>query len=452
MADILAIDVGTTALKIGVFDAELRQKAQTSRRYTINLYDRCKADIEPEKWWCAIEDSCQELRPHLSAVRVISLSVTTPGLVPMDEDGEALGPAILFLDGRSNIQAKEIRRRVGEETLLRETCNLPVSGGSSLCSILWIKENQADVWAATARFGHCKTYLVKKLTGAWAIDPSTTSITCMYNTAKDDLTWNEGILAAVGVPLAKLPPLLRSEQKVGNLRPAIAAKLGLSPEVAVLAGGNDAVLAAWSGGLSQPGDISNVHGTCDISSICIEQPVSSPAFNVRCHVIPHRWVIFYVLNTGGKALEWFHATFCQDMSEGDFFENYVPAVLEQFLGNKEADRIENDLPEYVPYLQGSRYSTEPLAASFSNLTLQTTREAMLLALIRGNLSYQAKHIQEVAKLVDLNHTVKTTGGEAKIRAFLKAKKRWMGDFDYEFHDQSSLLGAAMLGQRYLLGH
>ncbi|NMC79796.1 MAG: hypothetical protein GYA59_10585, partial [Chloroflexi bacterium] len=109
-------------------------------------------------------------------------------------------------------------------------------------------------------------------------------------------------------------------------------------------------------------------------------------------------------------------------------------------------------PEYIPYLQGSRYSTEPLAASFSNLTLQTTREAMLLALIRGNLSYQAKHIQEVAKLVDLNHTVKTTGGEAKIRAFLKAKKRWMGDFDYEFHDQSSLLGAAMLGQRYLLGH
>lgn len=450
MDDILAIDVGTTALKVGVFGSNLNVKAQTSRRYSVNLYDRVKADIEPEKWWGAILDSCAELKDHLSSVSVISLSVTTPGLVPMDKEGKALGPAILFFDGRSNKQAKEIRQIVGEETLLQETCNLPVAGGSSLCSIMWIKENQPEVWNATAKFGHCNTYLVKKMTGAWVIDPSTTSITCMYNTNRDDLTWNEKALSAAGVSESKLPALMRSHQKAGDLLPEIASSLGLSKEVAVLVGGNDAILAAWSSGLVNPGDMCNVHGTCDITSICVDRPVYSPTFNVRCHVIPDRWVIFYVLNTGGKALEWFHSVFCRDMPESHFYGHYIPSVLENFLDSDQVDRLESELPEYIPYLQGSRYSTETLTASFSNLTLQTDRDAMLLALIRGNLSYQARHIEEVSNFLKLNRKVKTTGGEAKIRGFLKAKKRWMGDFDYEFHDQSSLLGAAMLGQHYLM--
>jgi sugar (pentulose or hexulose) kinase len=441
MNDILAIDVGTTAFKIGVFRSNLDIKAQTSISYSVNLYDRVKADIEPEKWWKAIQKSCAELKDHLSSVGVISLSVTTPGLVPMDEEGSSLGPAILFFDGRSNKQAKELRQRIGEQKLLRETCNLPVSGGSSLCSIMWIRENQPEVWNASAKFGHCNTYLVKKMTGTWAIDPSTTSITCMYNTARDDLTWNETVLSAAGVSVSKLPTLMRSHQKAGNLLPEVAASLGLSKEVTVLVGGNDAILAA----------LSNVHGTCDITSICIDQPVYSPTFNVRCHVIPGRWVIFYVLNTGGKALEWFHSVFCQDMTEEHFYGHYVPSVLANFFDSERVAQVESEMPEYIPYLQGSRYTTETLTASFSNLTLHTDRDLMLLALIRGNLMYQAKHIEYVGNFLRLNREVKTTGGEARIKGFLRAKKRWMGDFDYKYIDQSSLLGAAILGQQYLMG-
>ena len=106
----------------------------------------------------------------------------------------------------------------------------------------------------------------------------------------------------------------------------------------------------------------------------------------------------------------------------------------------------------MPFLQGSRYSLEQLKASFSELTLETTREDLLLSLIRGNSLYQGQHIKEVAELVKLGRKVMTTGGGAKIRNLLKVKKRWMGgDFEYEYQDQSSLLGAAMLGQFYQTG-
>jgi len=161
---------------------------------------------------------------------------------------------------------------------------------------------------------------------------------------------------------------------------------------------------------------------------------------------------FFVLNTGGLALEWFHSLFCREMTRDQFYNDYVPSVLENFLQGDDSDRLEADLPEYIPFLQGSRYSLEQLKASFSGLTLETTRDHMLLSLIKGNNLYQGQHLNEVARLVKLGRKVMTTGGGAKIRGFLEVKKRWMGkDFEYVYQDQSSLLGAAMLGQFYQTG-
>ena len=136
--DILAVDVGTTAFKIGVFSAELKPRAETSRRYDIHLYDRGKADIEPETWWQAFEDACRELGPHLSDVGVVAFSVTTPGLVAMAEDGTALSRAILFCDGRSHAQAREIRSLVTtplrqSERLSTATCRYLASASDTSC-------------------------------------------------------------------------------------------------------------------------------------------------------------------------------------------------------------------------------------------------------------------------------------------------------------------------------
>jgi hypothetical protein len=146
----------------------------------------------------------------------------------MAADGTALAPAVLFLDGRSRDQSAAIRDLVGERRFLAETCNLPVSGGSSLSSILWFRDEQPEVWAAAAKFGHCNTYLVKRMTGHWAIDPSTVSITGLYNTARNDLTWNQTVLDLAGIPTrASCRRCMHSHEPIGRLLPAIAAELGL---------------------------------------------------------------------------------------------------------------------------------------------------------------------------------------------------------------------------------
>lgn len=445
MKDILALDVGTTAFKVGVFGPFLERKASASRAYDINLYDGGKADIEPEKWWSALRECCGELKDCLAGVGVIAMSVTTPGLTAMAEDGTALSPAILFLDGRSHRQARRIRELAGEELFLREACNLPVSGGSSLCSVLWLRDERPDVWKRAAKFGHCNTYMVRRLTGAWAMDPSTVSITGMYNTRKNDLTYNAAVLDAAGIPAGKLPPLMPSYDVAGTVLPAVAGELGLPPGCAVLCGGNDATLAALSGGLRTAGEIAHVCGTCEITNVCLETPIASPDFNIRCHVVPGRWLTFRIMNTGGKALEWFHGVFCRDLSAERFYGEYVPGVLARFLAASDADARDARLPRYTPYLQGSRYSLEQLTAGFEGLTAETTRDDCLLALLKGNALYQAEHLADVGRHVRLAGAVSVSGGGASIPGMLEAKRRWMGNYAYEYREQSSLLGAAMLG-------
>lgn len=446
---ILAIDIGTSGLKMGVFDERLQRRSVATRTYSLHLYDNGKADIDPEVWWEAISSGCAELAESLADVRVVSLSVTTPGLTPMAADGRALAPAVLFLDGRSRAQAARIRQLVGEDAFLRDAANLPVSGGSSLASILWFHDERPEVWANTAMFGHCNTFITHRLTGRWAVDPSTTSITGLYNTVRNDLTWNSTAVRAAGIPATSLPPLMRSFDPVGPILPDVADSLGLPRDCVVLCGGNDATLAALSGGITEPGDVSIISGTCDIVSVCTDRPIASPDFNIRCHVIPDRWLTFFVLNTGGEALEWFRRTFCRELASEEFYEAYLPGVLEAFLDDPAADARERELPAYRPYLGGSRYSVDLLTGAFDGLTLQTTRDDLLLSLVKGNLTYLGEHLAAIRGRLELKRRISISGGGAKVRGMLRARQRWTGDFEYEYHDQSSMVGAAALGGMYL---
>ena len=448
-SDILAIDVGTTTFKLGVFDEGLNPKCQVLIPYEAKTHDRTRADIDPGIWWEALRDGCAQAAGRLGDVAVVSLSVTTPGLTPMTADGTALGSAILFFDGRSHAQARAIRELVGDEYFLQETCNLPVSGGSSLASILWIRDEDPDVWKATAKFGHTNTYMVKRLTGEWAIDPSTVSITGLYNTARHDLTWNERVLEAAGIAPDRLPPLRRSDEPVGTILPAIARELGLPADAVVLTGGNDAVLAALSGGVTEPGQIISQIGTAEITYVCVDRPLSSRNFNLRCHVVPERWLTFFVLNAGGMAFEWFKSVFCSELTDDDFYREYLPGVIRRFFAAGDLDEAERHLPRYGPFLGGSRYSLEQQSGHFDDIDLGTTRDDMLLALVRGCAAYSGSHLLEVGGMVPLASRVLTAGTGARVGELMRARRRWFGDYEFEYQDQSSLLGAAMLGQSYL---
>ena len=227
---ILAVDIGTTGMKMGVFQVinkDLNLVRQFSQEYKVNIYnDGLFGDIEQDKWKQAFTAGCKAMTEAISDVDVISLSGTTPGLTAMDKNGEALYPAILMLDQRSREQARFIIETIGKEHLLETTANMPVAGGCSLASILWIKDNHHDIFKKTYKFGHSNTYIAHWLTGAFAIDPSSASLTALYNTVANDLTWNEDIAATFGLAIDRLPEIVPAYESVGQVSESLARQLG----------------------------------------------------------------------------------------------------------------------------------------------------------------------------------------------------------------------------------
>jgi sugar (pentulose or hexulose) kinase len=444
---ILAVDIGTASMKLGVFrviNDALSLVRQFSAAYQVNIYnDGLYGDIEQDKWKSAFSAGCKAMADVIDDVDVICLSGTTPGLTAMDEHGEALYHAILMLDQRSRKQAQSIINTIGIENLLKTTGNMPVAGGCSLASILWIKENLPDVFDRTYMFGHSNTYFAHWLTGAYAIDPSSASLTALYNTVRNDFTWNEDIASAFDISLGRLPPIIPAYQSVGRVWRSLAKELGFDKEPAVLIGGNDAVLAAYSVGVNTPGDIINVNGTCEITLVCLDKCLVSDKYNIRAHVLPNRWLTLHVMNAGGSALDWFKNVFCSELSVEEFYSRLLPEAIDKWLDCASS-------VNYVPYLMGSRYSQEPLKAQLLGLTGQTTREELLAAIVRGLCEYQKTHLEEIEKSVSLGDTIHATGG-AVSPALIRAKSKWMRDCTYVHQEQSSMKGAAMLGQKYLEG-
>ncbi len=442
---ILAVDIGTTSMKIGAFrivDGAFELVRQFSQEYKVNIYNEgLFGDIEQTKWDAAFASGCKAMQDIVGQVDVISLSGTTPGFTAMDKNGNALYPAILMLDQRSNEQAKKIIDTIGAEKLLQYTGNMPVAGGCSLASLLWLKENMPDVFKNVYMFGHSNTYFASKLTGNFAIDPSSASLSALYNTAANDHTWNEEIATTFGISLCQLPKIIHTYDSVGTVKSKLAKELGLTKEPHVIIGGNDATVAAYSVGVQEPGDIINVNGTCEITLICLGKCLGSANYNVRAHVVPNRWVTLHVLNAGGIALDWFKSVFCSEMNGDEFFNKFIPDSIEQWLERESSVR-------YVPYLMGSRYSREQLKAEFLGLTRQTTRQEIMAALIRGLCEYQKAHIKEISGYLPLKGKIHITGGSVN-QAFIKAKQKWMWNAEYIEQEQSSMKGAAMLAQKFL---
>ena len=304
---------------------------------------------------------------------------------------------------------------------------------------MWIREIQPEVWARTAMFGHTNTYMVKRLTGEWAIDPSTVSITGLYNTARHDLTWNQrGAGGGRTSPSAASAPDASPTRSPGRITPEVARELGSPADCVVLTGGNDAVLAALSGGVTESGADQPGDGTVEITSVCVDHPVASPSSTSAATSCPDRWLTFFVLNAGGKALEWFKSVFCSEMSDREFYGEYVPGVLRRFLDLERRRRSRAALSRCTAPSWGDRgTASSRRPGTFSGLDLETTRDEMLLAMVRGQRpSTRAPTSRRWAGWCDLGSRVIITGTGGKVARSSPGPQAWFGDYEFVYQEQS----------------
>ncbi|MBC7189510.1 hypothetical protein H5U35_04765 [Candidatus Aerophobetes bacterium] len=430
---VLALDIGTSSLKSALFDKNFNVVLTDKAEYSYQTYGM-SVQMDAESVWQAFLKVAGRMRDYLGKVELVVPCVFSPALIALDKEGNPLYPAIIHWDRRSIKQAREALKRVGKEKFLSIAGNLPYPGGISVTSMLWIKENEREVFRNTCKFGHMNTFFVKRLTDTWSIDPTNASLTGLYNTvAYSD--WSSELARELGIPLEKLPPVVSSTKIVGKITEKVARITGLKAGTPVLMGANDTSSAAVGAGCLEEGQILNITGSSEILTICLRRPIPDEKYYLRTHPLPERWLMFDI-TTGGFALEWFRCQFCREIDKKDFYEGYLGEVLKK----KRKTQV-----KFNPHLAGDRTSLIQKKASFSGLTLSTTREDCLYALMEGTVGRMKKTVDKMAKLIKLDKTIFLTGGGA-TEVLMNYKRRIFKGFDIVVKENCSLQGCAYLAR------
>jgi xylulokinase len=428
---VLSLDAGTSSVKAALVDREGRLLGRAARAYAYCIPRPDHVELDFELLWTRAAAAVRELGDAVRLARAIGLSVLCPGLVPLDSEGSALRPAIIHLDRRSLSQARAAMKQIGGERFLAVAANLPFPGGVSLTSALWIRDSEPELYRRTRFFGHTNTFLVRRLTGQWGMDPSNAAFTGLYRTLAES-GWDHGLIEELGLDPRRFPPVLPSAAVVGKTLPPAARQLGVEPGTPVVMGAGDTACAALGAGVTEEGDILNSTGTVEVMVLCTAQPRPDERYLIRNHALSGRWLIMNILSTGGEAVEWVRRQFYRDMDEREFFEELLPRVL---AAGPTSVRME-------PYLSGDRTSLKQRRASYRGINLGSTRDDFLQATCSALVREMRKRFRYYQEGWRLSGRLRCTGGGAQ--ALLELKRRSFPGFTWEQAPEAALRGAARL--------
>ncbi len=431
---ILALDIGTSSLKAGLFDEGERLLGTRTVDYALDT-DGPAVGIDPGTIWKAFLAVTRGLGPDAARVECVVPCALSPSLVLMDRDGAPLYPAILHWDRRSVREAREALATIGREEFLARAGNIPYPGSISLSSLLWLRRHEPDVFGRAYMAGHVNTFFVRRLTGSWAFDPTNASLTGLYDTVGRS-GWIAEFCRELGVPAGILPPVVECDEQVGRVTAEAARESGLAAGTPVVMGSNDTSAACLGAGVTEPGQLLDIAGSAELLAVCLDRPVAHAKHHLRVHPLPGRWIAFTII-VSGFALEWFRTRFCPGMDEKDFYGPYLVGLL---AGNRRTQ------VRFVPHLLGDRTSFSERRASFSGLTLSTTREDLALAIIESATSRLQADLRRFSRTVALSRVIRLTGRRAG-EALSAYRERRLRGYRFETRESCALLGCAVLSRK-----
>lgn len=321
------------------------------------------------------------------------------GLVALDEKDQVVRPAILWNDGRTGKQTDYLNKVVGKEQLSKYTANIAFAGFTAP-KILWMKENEPELFAKTAKIMLPKDYINYRLSGAFCTDYSDASGMLLLDV--EHKCWSKQMMEICGIRREQLPRLYESYEVVGTLKPELAAFLGLSPEVKLVAGAGDNAAAAVGTGTVGEGRCNISLGTSGTIFI------SSRNFRVDDNNALHSF---------DHADGYYHLMGCM-LSAASCNKWWMDEILRTKDYAKEQEKIEK-LGEnhvfFLPYLMGERspHNDPDARAMFVGMTMDTTREDMTQAVLEGVIFGLRDSLEVARKLGIQVERTKICGGGAK---------------------------------------
>jgi xylulokinase len=376
---ILAHDLGTTGNKASLFNLDGRIIASTVAAYPTHYPQPHWAEQDPADWQRAIFESTRQLLAQAAInpaqIVVVSFSGHMQGALVLDKAGQPLRPAIIWADQRATPQADFIRHQCDQAEVYRITGNR-VSPAYTAAKLLWIKDNQPEIYRRIDQVLQAKDYAAFLMTGVLATDFSDASLTQLLDLERQE--WSAELLARLGLSAQLLPNLHPSATVIGGVTPTVAAATGLRSGTPVVIGGGDGACATVGAGSISPGDVYNYIGSSSWVALSVSRPVLDPArrtFNF-VHLDPQLYCAIGTMQAAGGAFDWLERLFRDDGQAGlhaalDMAARPIPPGANGLL--------------FLPYLLGERSPHwNPLArAAFVGLTMPDNRAELSRAVLEG---------------------------------------------------------------------
>jgi xylulokinase len=367
----LGLDLGTSGVKAVLAGAGGQVLGQATAPLTVANPHPLWSEQDPEAWWDATLAALAVLRERhdLSAVRGLGIAGQMHGAVLLDGADAVLRPAILWNDGRSFAECRELED--AEPRTRAITGNLAMPGFTAP-KVLWVRRHEPEVFARTRRVLLPKDWLRLRLTGEAVSEMSDAAGTLWLDVAAR--RWSPEMLAATGLATSHMPRLVEGTEISGTLRAEAAARLGLPAGIAVAGGAGDNAGGAAGIGCVAPGDAFVSLGTSGV--VFVSDPGFLPdperAVHAFCHCIPGTWHRMSVILSAAASLAW--------------LARATGASEAALLAEMEAEGLEaRGRVVFLPYLSGERtpHNDAAAAGTFFGLDGATGRADLTRAVLEG---------------------------------------------------------------------
>ncbi len=446
---LLAHDLGTSGNKATLFDLSGRLVASAVCEYGIQYPHDRWVEQNPAEWWDAICSSTRELISTAAInsheIASVSFSAQMMGCLLLDSSGNPLRPMITWADTRAKKQEAWMIAKVGLERGYRITGHR-LSASYSAAKLLWVKENEPEIYRDAWKMVHAKDYIIHRLTGQLVTDYSDASSTNLLDIERK--VWSEELLEAFEIRPDLLPPLHPSTDVAGTVTAAAAALTGLAEGTPVVIGGGDGSCAAVGAGVVKAGSAYNVIGTSSWISTAAPEPCFDPEMRTFnwVHLDPELYTPCGTMQAAGLSYQWYRNTLCA--------EEALRAEAEGKSVYSLIDAEASSVPAgsggllFLPYLIGERspWWNHDARGAFIGLSASMTKGYMSRAVLEG-VGYNLRIILEAVAAQQPIERVSMIGGGAKGRVWLQIlADMWGIPLEVpRFQEEATSLGAAICG-------
>lgn len=379
---VIAHDVGTGSNKAALISADGQILASSEASYPFQYPQPGWVEQNPEDYWKAIVESTGDLirKSGTDPTEIIGLSFSTQamGIIPVDKAGEVLHPNITWVDGRAEDEAGWLMRRFIGKEVFKAVVGIKLTGKDVIPKLIWLKRNKPDIYERTDIFLDVNGYLKLKATGKRVAEWSG-ACSYAFNLKKKD--WERIFFKMAGIDLEKLPPLVKSTDKVGGLTTEAAKQLGLNEETPVFGGCDDTQSAALGTGSTGEGEAHIYLGTSAWVGVTTAK-IHKFKHGAVClqSADPEKNLVVGITESAGNNLEWLMENFYRKEKEAPEEDIYKLIEKEAALIPPGADHL-----IFTPWLLGERcpVSTTTTRGTVFNLGLEHTRGHFVRALGEG---------------------------------------------------------------------